>query len=124
MQQNVLRNVREGMKVVDARRNEIGKVEFVQYGNDDPATPDIEAETTQGMEDGREPGLLDVIADAFRTDEVAPEVQERLLMQGFVRIDADGLFAADRYVLPDQIGGVSGDELVLNVSKDELLKRN
>lgn len=124
MQYEMMRNVREGMKVLDSSRKQIGKVEFVQFGNDDPSTPEIEADTLNGMEDGREPGLMDVVADAFRTDELAPEVQERLLMQGFVRIDADGLFAADRYVLPEQIGGVSGDELVLNVSKDELLKRH
>ena len=124
MQHDVLRNVREGMKVIDSRRHEIGKVEFVQFGNDDPATPEIEAETTDGMKDGRAHGLLDTLADSFRTDELAPEMRERLLMQGFVRIDADGLFAADRYVLPDQIGGVSGDELMLNVSKDQLVKRH
>lgn len=124
MQHDVLRNVREGMKVVDSRHKEIGKVEFVQFGNDDPSTPEFEAETVEGMEDGRSPGLLDTVAEAFRTDELAPEVQERLLMQGFVRIDADGLFSADRYVLPDQIGGISGDELVLTVAKDDLMKRH
>lgn len=124
MQYEMMRNVREGMKVLDSSRKEIGKVEFVQFGNDDPSTPEIEADSVDGMEDGRAPSLLDTVAEAFRTDELDPEIQERLLMQGFVRIDADGLFAADRYVLPEQIGGVSGDELVLNVSKDQLLKRH
>jgi hypothetical protein len=33
------------------------------------------------------------------------------------------LFAADRYVLPDQIAGVSGDRVRLKVSRDELIKR-
>ncbi len=124
MQYDMMRNVREGMKVLDSSRKEIGKVEFVQFGNDDPSTPEIEADSVDGMEDGRAPSLLDTVAEAFRTDELDPEIQERLLMQGFVRIDAEGLFASDRYVLPEQIGGVSGDELVLNVSKDQLLKRH
>ena len=49
-------------------------------------------------------------------------VQKRLLHDGFIRMDADGLFAADRYVLPDQIAGVSGDKVMLKVSKDQLQK--
>ena len=48
--------------------------------------------------------------------------RQRLLLQGFVRIDANGLFAADRYVTPEQIASVSADGLMLNVSKDELVK--
>lgn len=124
MQQDVLRNVREGMKVVDAAHNEIGKVDYVRFGNDDPSTPEIEAGSIEGVEDDSDRGLIDDIAAAFRDDQLPEEMRERLLMQGFVRIDADGLFASDRYVLADQIGGVSGDELMLNVSKDQLLKRH
>ena len=46
------------------------------------------------------------------------------MQQGFIRIDSAGLFAADRYVTPDQIVSVSGDALTLNVSQDELMKRH
>jgi hypothetical protein len=39
-----------------------------------------------------------------------------------VRIDADGLFAADRYITPDQIASSQNDRLVLNVPKSALMK--
>jgi len=124
MQHDILRAVHEGMKVYDSRRKEIGRVDWVQYGNDDPETPDIEASTTQGVETRINTGLAEDIIDAFRVDDLPEEIRQRLLMQGFVRIDAEGLFAADRYVLPDQIGSVVDDELVLTVEKSELVKRN
>ena len=124
MQTNLLRNVHEGMKVFDARHKEIGRVDWVQFGNDNPGTEDIEARTTEGVADERDDTLAENIIDAFRVDDLPEEIRQRLLMQGFVRIDAEGIFAADRYVLPEQIAMVSGDELMLKVEKDELVKRH
>jgi len=124
MQSDVLRSVHEGMKVVDSSRKEIGRVDWVQYGNDDPATADVEAGSTEGMEEPLDGTLVNNIVDAFRVDDLPEEIRQRLLMQGFVRIDAEGIFAADRYVMPDQIAGVADDELMLNVEKSELVKRH
>ena len=50
-------------------------------------------------------------------------LRERLLREGYIRLDADGLFAADRYILPSQIASAAGDEVTLNVEKDQLIKR-
>lgn len=118
-----LRFIEEGMRVFDRERHEIGKVEWVQFGDDDPETPEVEA---TGLSDtrARNDTLIQNLAEAFRPDDLPDEVRDRLLHQGFVRIDADGLFAADRYVTPEQIDSVSADGLMLNVSKDELLKRH
>ena len=124
MQHDVLRSVHEGMKVIDASRKEIGRVDWVQYGNDDPATPDVEAGSTEGREDPAEDTLVDNIVDAFRVAHLPEEMRQRLLMQGFVRIDSEGIFAADRYVMPDQIAGVADDELMLKVDKAALTKRH
>lgn len=115
-----LRFVEKGMRVFDRERHEIGKVEWVQFGDDDPETPEVEASGPSARRD--DDTLIDVIARAFSTDNVPEEIRERLVQQGFVRIDADGLFAADRYVMPEQIDSVSGDGMMLNVTKDELLK--
>ena len=117
-----LRFIAEGMKVFDRERHEIGKVEYVQFGDDNPATPEVEAAAPNTLDDRRST-LVDAIADAFGDDDLPEEIREKLLMQGFVRIDAKGLFAADRYVTPEQIASVSGDGLMLNVSKDELVKQ-
>jgi hypothetical protein len=119
---NLLPKVREGMKVFDRLHHEIGTVERVQMSDDNPATEEVEAATPGNLRE-RDDSLIDNIAEVFAPDELPEEVRERLFQQGFVRIDSAGLFAADRYVTPDQIMSVSCDALTLNVSKDELLKR-
>ena len=118
-----LRGIREGMKVYDSSNNEIGEVERVMFGDDDPSTPEPEA-TAVSSRGQRRDTLIDNIAEAFRPDDLPEEVREKLLLQGFIRIDADGLFAADRYVTPEQIGSVTEDGVVLKVRKEELLKRH
>lgn len=123
MQGNPLLQVEEGMRVFDRMHNEIGTVEWVQIGDDDPATPEVEAATADHPRE-RESSLIDNIAELFAPDQLPEEVRERLLQQGFIRIDADGLFAADRYVTPDQILSVEGDAVMLSVTRDELLKRH
>lgn len=124
MQSHQLRDIHEGMRVFDSSHREIGRVDMVRFGDDDPSTVQVEARTIQGSDDGRGNTLLDHIAEAFRVDELPEEIRKRLLMQGFVRIDAEGIFAADRYVLPEQIDSISGDELLLNVEKDDLVRRH
>ena len=122
--QNFLERVESGMRVYDRTGEEIGKVEWVKFTDEDPTTPD--AETVQVSENERDhrDSIIGNIADVFRPDELPEALRNRLLREGFVRIDADGLFAADRYVLPDQIQSVTHDGLRLNVSKDELIKRH
>ena len=115
-----LRNVEHGMRVFDREHLEIGKVEWVQFGDDDPETPELEASGPRHQRDDNT--LFDVIARAFTSDNVPEELRDRLVHQGFVRIDADGLFQADRYVMPEQIDSVSGDEVTLNVTRDQLIK--
>jgi hypothetical protein len=119
---NPLPKVREGMKVFDRLHDEIGTVDRVQMSDDDPATEAVESATPGNLRQ-RDDSLIDNIAEVFAPDDLPEEVRERLFQQGFVRIDSSGLFAADRYVTPDQIMSVSDDALTLNVSKDELLKR-
>lgn len=113
-----LRFVEQGMRVFDREHHEIGK--GVQFGDDDPETIEVEASGPSGGR--RDDTLFDVIARAFTDDNVPEEVRDRLVHQGFVRIDSAGLFAADRYVMPEQIDSVSGDGMTLNVTKDELIK--
>ena len=120
---NPLVQIVEGMRVFDRLNHEIGTVERVQMGDDDPSTPEVESMTVQDPSTRRDT-ILDNIADVFRTDGLPEEVKERLLQQGFVRIDANGLFASDRYVTPDQIASVSSEGVVLGVSRDELAKRS
>jgi hypothetical protein len=50
-------------------------------------------------------------------------LQSKLLMDGYVRMDASGLFASDRFITPDQIARVDGDRVYLTVNRDQLIKR-
>jgi len=120
--ENTLRFVEEGMKVFDRERHEIGKVEYVQFGDDDSETPEVEAAAPNTL-DRHDRTLVGDIALGFTaSDDLPEEIRARLMVQGFVRIDANGLFAADRYVTPEQIDSVTGDGLMLNVTRDELIK--
>ena len=121
---NFLAHVHEGMKVFDRQQHEIGTVDYVKMSDDNPATDEPEQVTAED-DDGRRDSLLNDIAEVFAPDDDLPEeIRERLLQAGFLRVDSKGLLAADRYVMPDQIMSVSGDAVVLKVSRDELMKRN
>ena len=119
---HVLEHISEGMKVVDSRQKEIGTVEYVKLVDEDSSGEPVAA----GLNELDEPRhtLIDDIADAFGADDVPEAVRQRLLHDGFIRMDAEGIFAADRYVLPEQIESVTADRVVLNVSKDQLVKRH
>jgi hypothetical protein len=120
---STLKFVEEGMKVFDRERHEIGKVEYVQFGDDDPETVEVEAAAPNTL-DRPDRTLVYDLALAFTDDDLPEELRQKLLEQGFIRIDANGLFAADRYVTPEQIDSVSDEGLMLNVTKDELLKKH
>jgi hypothetical protein len=119
---NILAQINEGMKVYDRLHHEIGTVDRVKMSDDNPATEEAEAVTATEIPQ-RNKTFLSAIAEAFHPDELPEEMRERLLQAGFIRLDSSGLFAADRYVMPDQIMSVAGDSVTLNVSKDELMKR-
>ena len=111
-----IEHVREGMKVIDRDDKQIGAVEYVKMG-------DPQAVTTAGNE--RETGgLAGQIARTVFEDETEPDVPEpqraQLVRHGFLKVDGEGLFGADRYVRADQIANVSDERVILNVSKDEL----
>jgi len=119
-----LQNVEEGMKVFDRDNHHIGTVDRVKFGEDDPATPEIESAGISPAVEDRRVGITGAIADIFDPDDLPEEVREKLLNQGFLRVNSSGLFASDRYVTPDQIAAVTDDGVTLNVTREELLKRH
>jgi len=111
-----MERVQEGMRVVDALGEDIGKVEYVQMG--DPA-----AVTTQGNErrvTGLEGGVLEGdLPDASEPDVPNP-LRSSLRRTGFLKIDGKGLRDKDRYVSSERVAEVAGDVVRLNVRKAEL----
>lgn len=135
--------VREGMRVLDAQGDEIGKVDSVRMG--DPAAasaPGEEMATGGDVVDDAVPavgatggsgaagspggagaaGALTGVGDSlFGGGPDLPEsLREDLLRVGFIRIDGKGWIDTDRFARADQIADVSGDTVRLSVGKDAL----
>jgi len=121
----MLTQVYQGMEVYDRTGDKIGTVEYVYLGavGEDADTFGTGPATASGRGPG-EDSLLEDFAKALGAEDRLPEVlRKRLRRLGFIRIDSTGLFAADRYVTPDQIADVSGERVTLCVTRDELIKR-
>jgi hypothetical protein len=121
--QTIPRDIHTGMRVLDANRNEIGKVEDFRFSENED-NPGVEPAALDADATGEDHSLIGDLARTFAPDDLPQTLRDRLLREGYVRLDTKGLFAADRYILPDQIASAAGDELTLNVSKDELMKRH
>lgn len=115
--------VHEGMTVLDSTNNAIGRVESFRSTDEAPDRPDLDAAGVSPILEEERSAMAALLEDLFHPDDGLPrELQEKALREGFVRLDADGLFAADRYIFPEQIDRVEGDSLVLAVRRDDLLK--
>jgi len=127
-QQSILSQIHKGMPVYDVRDNHIGHVAFVHFG--------AASETQQQLGVGpaspapadnpnmRQDTIIDNIAEAFDPNEVPKELQEKLLVSGYIRLDTAGFFATDRFITPEQIAGIKDDTVQLSVNRDQLIKRN
>jgi hypothetical protein len=121
--QTLPRDVHVGMKVFDRANTEIGKVDDFKFSENED-DPEVIPEDVDASDRKANRGLMGDIAEAFAPDDMPEVLRDRLLTEGYIRLDTSGLFAADRYILPEQIDSSSGDALLLNVSKDELMKRH
>ena len=116
----LLTQVQEGMDVYDRDGEKIGTVRDVYMGNSTPRGRVFGG--TSGVMADRDDSFLDNLAEAFVGDDTLPETfRNRLVRQGYVRIDAAGFFAKDRFATPDQLAAVSEGRVELSVMKDELI---
>src|SRR5437867_175310 len=118
MNSATIARVQEGMRVVDATGEEVGKVAYVKMG-------DPEAVTTQGNEPtatGLTERFAEVVAPGGREPDMPDPLRTNLLRTGFIKIKGHGLFAKDHYVSIERVRDVSGDEVRLDVAKDSLEK--
>ncbi len=111
-----------GMKVYDSEHREIGTVDGLKYP-ENAIAPDVEPATLDAADEREDNTILDVVADAFGREEVPEPLRSQLLRDGYIHLDASGLFAADRYILPEQIARLLPDGIQLNVTRDALIKR-
>ncbi len=123
-ERNILSLIREDMEVYGANGDHIGEVESVYMGASTPIENEMgTGAATNANTTLRGESILDVFADALDDDTVPDVLRARLQHDGFVRIESDGLFSSDRYILGEQIASVSNDRVILNVNKKDLIKR-
>ena len=112
-------DIEVGMKVFDSEHREIGTVDGLKYP-ENAIAPDIEPATVEDRDDDT---LIDMVAEAFGREDIPEPLRSQLLRDGYVHLDASGLFAKDRYILPEQIARMTADGIQLNVTRDALIKR-
>lgn len=111
---NALHHVRTGMRVVDASGEEVGTVDDLKMG--DPG-----AVTAAGQTSGQGDPISEVAADLTgREPDVPPQQAERMLREGYLKVDGKGLFSTDFYARAEQVARVEGDTVHLGVGRDEL----
>lgn len=122
---SILEQVHEDMTVYDREGHKIGTVEDVYLGSVSEVADEFGTGAATSSDPDR-PGsdsFIEDIAEVFTGKDDMPEaLRSRLLRKGYMRIDSSGLFAADRYATPDQVASVTGDEVHLSVSRDELIE--
>jgi membrane-associated protease RseP (regulator of RpoE activity) len=112
---DLLMDVRDGMAVYDRDDDRIGTVREVYLGSEPgPTTNPVP----------RPPhSLIDDLVQALAPPAIPEVLWERLLGEGFVRIDTSGPFAADRFAFASQIREVSEAGVRLDAGRDDLLRR-
>ena len=121
---NLRENVHKGMKVYDNAQNEIGTVEDIHFGEENPKDRVPEAaDVSPAVQNDDQNSLVNDVAKVFAPDTLPEPLKDRLLLEGYIRMDPHGLFKSDRYILGSQIQAVNGNQVKLNVSKKELAER-
>jgi hypothetical protein len=113
---DLIARVHDGMRVIDASGEDIGKVRLVRMG-------DPEAASVRGQEMSTGANWLADLGEVLVGGDDVPEtLRHRLVRVGFIQIDATGWFNSDLAAGAFQIAGVETDTVLLNVNKDQLVK--
>jgi hypothetical protein len=124
-EQSILNDIQEGMIVYDANQDKIGTVDYVQFGaaSDSQRAQGSGPATVSPADNVYDQPLVDMVASVFNPGDMPDEMAQKLQHSGFIRIDSNGLFTSDRYVIPERIARVDRNGVYLNVTSDELLRR-
>jgi len=118
----LLKRILEGMEVFDREGRKIGVVEHVHLGSHDD-TGRGPADVSRVEVEDKPDSIIENLAEGLgASDDLPDEMKDRLLLDGFIRMDSNQPLASDRFILPDQIKDVRGDQVILNSTYDDLLK--
>src|SRR5688500_481828 len=108
----LMERVHEGMRVIDAKGDDIGYVAHFKMG-------DPEALTTKGNEPTVSAGYIPLSDDADEP-EVPEPIRSDLLRVGYIKVDGPDLFDTDRYLRADVVERVEGEKVFLRLERDRL----
>jgi len=120
---NILLRVSEGMVVYDHDGDHVGSVSTMYLGASTVEAGDYEIPAPTNSEPpARDASIIDNVIGAFTDyDQIPVELRERLMHDGYVRINRGGLFGSDGFVLPEQIATITKDQVRLNIDKDGVI---
>ncbi len=118
----MLSYTREGMPVFDVEGNRIGTVEIVFMGGLSDRAIELGADSADSpvITAGEPDNWVGMLKEVFDPLDLPRELKERLLNNGYLLIEGEGLLAADRLVLPEHISSVGADGVHLNALRNEL----
>lgn len=121
---NILSGIKEGMNVYDSENQKLGTVVKLHFGSStQTANEDGKGAASAVDPDMREESLIDSFMKTIFGDSSLPEViRSRLILNGFIKIDSNGLFTEDLYAMPEQIANAAGQDVHLTVTGDSLIK--
>lgn len=121
MLRDKLLQIKEGMTIVDNMGEKVGTVDKIQYSDENPDHPGPETATAKNSNLSGRDSWVDDLAHVFSTEKDIPhELKARFLHEGYIRIDASGIFSGERYVTLNQVKDVTKEQVVLNIVKDEV----
>lgn len=120
----VLSQIHKGMPIEDVDGVKIGSVEEVFLGNlgDDLIESKGATADTPGLDLNGPDNWVEGLASSLIDKELPEELAERLAHEGYILMDAAGIFTANRFVLPEQIAGVYDGTVRLRSKRDGLIK--
>lgn len=112
---NPLLHVQQGMRVYDADGAEIGVVEEIYLGQSASTNKDsMSGAPHDGEIEGRGGSVVvEGFPDILDVHNLPTELVDRMLRDGYIRIDPAGTLDSLYYVLPDQIASVSEEGVYL-----------
>ena len=119
--------IKEDMTVYDMNNNKIGEVDFVKFGDEDPNEIGTETATVAEHEYNppydSDPNLFWGFVVAFDgdNDDIPEEHRAYLLRYGYLRLDTGNLFESDYFVPLNQVERVTGENVYIRTTKDELI---
>ena len=115
--------IKDGMTVFNKDGDKIGKVDYVQFGDEDPNTLGVETVSAMDTADEVTTNIVTSLAKTLfdEEDRIPQELRDRLNRSGYFRLNSSGFFESDYYVPLNRVTSIVGENVHIGTTKDELI---